>query len=60
MMQFFLSRAKSRLIRFVNEVLIDFINSAIHFFDNKLIINKRKLRTSSGMEFQTENQNNND
>ena len=45
---------KSRIIRFVNEVLIYFINF-IHKFNNKLIINKSKLRTFSGMEVQAGN-----
>ena len=45
---------------FVNEVLIDFINSVEHFFDNKLIINKSKLGRFWGMEAQVGNWINND
>ena len=47
----FLSHAKLRLITFVNEVLIDFINLVIHFFDYKLIINKRQLKETHNSYF---------
>ena len=51
----FLGHAKSDLIKFGNEVLIDFINFVIRFFDNKLIINKSILRKFWVMEAQAGN-----
>ena len=45
---------------FAKEVFIDFTNSVIHFFDNKSIINKSKLKRFWGTKAQAGNWNKND
>ena len=41
--QVFLTRAKSRLVRYVIEVLIDFINSVMHFFNNNKLFKRGEV-----------------